>query len=224
MARCRVSIRAPTRGATAGTLTPSTVRTRFNPRAHEGRDGSATGDATVAWTFQSARPRGARRRPPVVGDALPAVSIRAPTRGATRHDPRPRRLDRVSIRAPTRGATRARSSRSTAATRFNPRAHEGRDRDKSCSALRCPRFQSARPRGARPRRALITASCSRMFQSARPRGARHDGSVVVHSHYQFQSARPRGARPCCAARARGAQGFNPRAHEGRDRRTGESGA
>ena len=55
------------------------------------------------------------------------------------------------------------------------------------------RFQSTRPRGARPHRNL-DLQWTRGFQSTRPRGARHGQSVHASAVSLFQSTRPRGAR------------------------------
>ena len=106
-----------------------------------------------------------------------------------------------------------------------------------------PRFQSTRPRGARlwhrqeranlggfnPRahagrdRLSISGLTSRgMFQSTRPRGARPRTPVGVTGLLRFQSTRPRGARLAVADTLRTLQGFNPRAHAGRDSRTPSS--
>ena len=78
--------------------------------------------------FQSTRPRGARPTAPRV--ALVQV--------------------KVSIHAPARGATTATGSRTAIAKRFNPRAREGRDFRHDRREPGAYRFQSTRPRGARP--------------------------------------------------------------------------
>jgi len=169
-----VSIRAPTRGATNRTAR-ILGNGCFNPRAHAGRDSQPAGHVQEIQTFQSARPRGARRMSRTNRHDRGTVSIRAPTRGATH--PQRLHLHRcgVSIRAPTRGATSRTPKHRSVRTSFNPRAHAGRDlptvlpwRSRYCfnpraHAGRDPRdglrrddaglFQSARPRGARPARA-----------------------------------------------------------------------
>ena len=144
---------------------------RFNPRAHAGRDWYAALMHFHPELFQSTRPRGAR---PVhrVGVLAPyAVSIHAPTRGATRasgsngdgwmvsiHAPtRGATLPamnlisnvEVSIHAPTRGATRSPSETRSRWRCFNPRAHAGRDRIAWSPRVPSLMFQSTRPRGAR---------------------------------------------------------------------------
>ncbi len=77
--------------------------------------------------FQSTRPRGARPLNPFCQRIALCVSIHAPTWGATVKSRICRKCFRVSIHAPTWGATV----------------------NKACRAP-CCRFQSTRPRGARP--------------------------------------------------------------------------
>jgi len=57
-----VSIHAPTRGATRSTTARDSIRQRFNPRAHAGRDATETPAESSDMTFQSTRPRGARHQ------------------------------------------------------------------------------------------------------------------------------------------------------------------
>ena len=78
--------------------------------------------------FQSTRPRGARLELLQSTMQQMAVSIHAPTRGATLHDNALYVYQAtVSIHAPTRGATyRLRCWRPEQIC-FNPRAHAGRD-------------------------------------------------------------------------------------------------
>ncbi len=97
----RVSIHAPAWGATGYVFVMPTVLC-FNPRARVGRDQINTGIDTRK-TFQSTRPRGARRR------------------GRPLHQ-----KDKVSIHAPAWGATTRRFP-SMQANGFNPRARVGRD-------------------------------------------------------------------------------------------------
>ena len=61
----------------------SLLMSRFNPRAHAGRDQVAILTVKSLSSFQSTRPRGARR--PRTGFRIHTqqVSIHAPTRGAT---------------------------------------------------------------------------------------------------------------------------------------------
>ncbi|PPK52388.1 hypothetical protein BY454_105128 [Marinobacter persicus] len=55
-----VSIHAPARGATYRSMLSPWWNHCFNPRAREGRDPRSTARQTLAFTFQSTRPRGAR--------------------------------------------------------------------------------------------------------------------------------------------------------------------
>ena len=100
----KVSIHAPTRGATFLLFQGSPLGFGFNPRAHAGRDCTAQ-----------------------VLSPVQKVSIHAPTRGATQSQAMVRQADRVSIHAPTRGATATSSATDFTTTGFNPRAHAGRD-------------------------------------------------------------------------------------------------
>ena len=77
--------------------------------------------------FQSTLPRGERRFCSRLYHHLRAISIHAPTRGATRlHLPIEIQRD-ISIHAPTRGATRWDDELEQATPDFNPRSHEGSD-------------------------------------------------------------------------------------------------
>ena len=60
MPRMRISIHAPTRGATKSTTSTGPLDSDFNPRAHAGRDLPAAGFTNPYYIFQSTRPRGAR--------------------------------------------------------------------------------------------------------------------------------------------------------------------
>ena len=142
----------------------------------------------------------------------------------------------VSIHAPTGGATRRRPGSPRRAS-FNPRAHGGRDGGGGTYGVRFAKFQSTRPRGARPG-LLISLSrvstfqstrprgarpedgfsllLSFLFQSTRPRGARRGNTAVTPDDYGFQSTRPRGARLRPQSSSTFSRGFNPRAHGGRD--------
>ena len=79
---CKVSIHAPTRGATPGRQWHVHPARSFNPRSHAGSD--RDGQLAIARRI---------------------VSIHAPTRGATTTMTEDQFYDSVSIHAPTRGAT-----------------------------------------------------------------------------------------------------------------------
>ena len=171
-AASRVSIHAPARGATRGSRNSPRPHRCFNPRAREGRDLFVRDlDAVVvpvsihapargatrpvntaplrAITFQSTRPRGARRRCAVSRATCSSFNPRA-------------REGRDLPAAPPamRGRSfnpRAREGRDPCACipgrtcgGFNPRAREGRDASHWPSSPSMVSFQSTRPRGARP--------------------------------------------------------------------------
>ena len=144
----RVSIHAPTGGATRNTRISWRHVGSFNPRAHGGRDLTTFFRTLKLWLFQSTRPRGARR-----SEAVTAIHIA-----------------HVSIHAPTGGATSCKYLSNLDGC-FNPRAHGGRDNHRFKFFAIIPRFQSTRPRGARPNLTPWVASVA-LFQSTRPRGAR----------------------------------------------------
>ena len=102
----RVSIHAPTRGATKLGMSGNIRPHRFNSRAHEGRDTTTNAGVRRSVVFQFTRPRGARRKIRPCRDRGRRFNSRA-------HEGRD-----------ARAATWARSGR-----RFNSRAHEGRDGD-----------------------------------------------------------------------------------------------
>ena len=77
-----VSIHAPVKGATVGSVPFSSASTGFNPRPREGSDDT----------------RGLRPR-------VSSVSIHAPVKGATFSDTIAERIIEVSIHAPVKGAT-----------------------------------------------------------------------------------------------------------------------
>ena len=77
------------------------------------------------------------------------------------------------------------------------------------------KFQSTRPRGARPEGTWTRAQSGR-FQSTRPRGARLVDGLQGYLVSAFQSTRPRGARPCRPSLTPRGSCFNPRARAGRD--------
>ena len=123
-------------------------RPSFNPRAREGRD-----ELRLLLTFTlscfNPRAREGRDHHARTVTFIPLhVSIHAPARGATIWRGEAQRCYSVSIHAPARGAT--------------------------LCAERIPqqrKFQSTRPRGARPQVGSSSA-INIAFQSTRPRGAR----------------------------------------------------
>ena len=185
-----------------------------SPRPRGARLATSSGDLT-GWLFQSPRPRGATTRCSACKEPrrrfnprahagrdvalLPpslecAVSIPAPTRGATGTPARSRRRFCVSIPAPTRGATMSPEDRAQFIVFQSPRPRGARLLDILYCSQR-GKFQSPRPRGARPRCAGCTATSRSSFNPRAHEG--RDAGMVIRS-------------------LRGKVSFNPRAHEGRD--------
>ena len=79
----KVSIHAPAWGATTGDDPCVDGDCRFNPRARVGRDVQRSARRKLVFSFQSTRPRGARRPAMIRALMAIAVSIHAPAWGAT---------------------------------------------------------------------------------------------------------------------------------------------
>ena len=80
------------------------IRGDFNPRSHKGSDVNFK-HIICSHIFQSTLPQGERRSAESAWSAESAISIHAPTRGATTHSACFFLLYKISIHAPTRGAT-----------------------------------------------------------------------------------------------------------------------
>ena len=144
----------------------------------------------------------------------------------------------VSIHAPTRGATKRRSDLSAPARSFNPRTHTGCDISPTRAFFSSCRFQSTHPHGVRP---YLNCPNHRQyqFQSTHPHGVRlfgvlcictcnrrfnprtHTGCDVAprgasDAFVMFQSTHPHGVRRISTSHARLANCFNPRTHTGCD--------
>ena len=144
-----------------------------------------------------------------------AVSIHAPTRGATESLPRRRRRTMFQSTRPRGARPRCQARAGCHGGSFNPRAHEGRDSRPSRDSCKPTRFQSTRPRGARQarqgRRGLAPSFNPRAHEGRdQKRGVvQHELPVSIHAPTRgattrnlfipcldtsFQSTRPRGAR------------------------------
>ena len=150
-----------------------------------------------------------------VDTTIKHVSIHAPTGGATPSVPGVKLGTEVSIHAPTGGATlrssmcasqakfqstRPRGARHNIRTRchpgysrFNPRAHGGRDPARSVPIILHSVFQSTRPRGARHNPGTDNGAASDVSIHAPTGGATYT-VTDADLNKQFQSTRPRGAR------------------------------
>ena len=94
------------------------------------------------------------------------VSIRAPAWGATVDMLKDWAVRTVSIRAPAWGATSRPCYRLSVTSSFNPRSRVGSDSRRLHRIRPLKKFQSALPRGERPRFCL---TCSNNFVSFNPR-------------------------------------------------------
>ena len=83
MTAIAVSIHAPAWGATIAAFRRWMPALRFNPRARVGRDVQRSARRKLVFSFQSTRPRGARRPAMIRALMAIAVSIHAPAWGAT---------------------------------------------------------------------------------------------------------------------------------------------
>ena len=122
----RVSIHAPTRGATFSGIAVPSLAVFQSTRPHGARHVFCFYCFHFAL-FQSTRPHGARLPNPRVRISVLYVSIHAPTRGATKELITQQHKIMVSIHAPTRGATSLTQKGAVKMAGFNPRAHTGRD-------------------------------------------------------------------------------------------------
>jgi len=135
IALTEVSIHAPTQGATRCNRGNRRCNRGFNPRAHAGRDLYAQYGSCGYVGFNPRAHAGRDRLQPQ--ETQPnAVSIHAPTQGATQALGCIKDNIFVSIHAPTQGATWMLRHSDCVIVRFNPRAHAGRD------LSRCHAFQS----------------------------------------------------------------------------------
>ena len=152
----KISIHAPTRGATLSSNAIKVLRQNFNPRSHEGSDSSAAASSDSFSLFQSTLPRGERLRVGWARECHIVISIHAPTRGATTITLYAQWRKSISIHAPTRGATRAASQ-----------------------TLRSCGFQSTLPRGERRRKVYINAPDARHFNPRSHEGSDSDGWINI---------------------------------------------
>ena len=187
----RVSIHAPTGGATSG---------------------KSASDAQQA--FQFTRPRGARR-------AQSRTSVSRRCFNSRAHGGRDRRAGERAQGRGRFQFTRPRGARQTITVLlsrlggFNSRAHGGRDVDVRHFAVAIHVSIHA-PTGGATRQAFQVQKLYE-FQFTRPRGARHFVPALAAEGYWFQFTRPRGARlPNLSVNAF-YRCFNSRAHGGRDK-------
>ena len=168
-----VSIHAPAWGATSTRPAWASHRTGFNPRARVGRDFLTLSVCRTGPTFQSTRPRGARR---FLGLADCAFKV-------------------VSIHAPAWGATSTKRAQNVAVGSFNPRARVGRDSVPSASAARSGRFNPRARVGRDGLHGVGHVLEGAVSIHAPAWGATLARLLAITGGSGFQSTRPRGARP-----------------------------
>ena len=167
----------------------------FNPRTHAGCDVELSAKLVTLLKFQSTHPRGVRpERGAVVLRVPVAVSIHAPTRGATYSRYYQGYIKGVSIHAPTRGAT-ARRGRVLAVVDVS--IHAPTRGATITSFLHC--FMAgvsihAPTRGATYHAAVALADVLAVSIHAPTRGATRHGFHGLFIE-MFQSTHPRGVRP-----------------------------
>ena len=209
----------------------------FNPRTHVGCDGLAIDKALSIAIFQSTHPRGVRpwqtwpptsprnfnprthvgcdvRRP--MEKRGRAISIHAPTWGATFRCHKDKASPEIFQSTHPRGVRHSSLNMAATASDFNPRTHVGCDKESGAIYLSVNKFQSTHPRGVR-RKVHYARIASVEFQSTHPRGVRPLGAAVMSNLFEFQSTHPRGVRRMSFRILTFSVNFNPRTHVGCDR-------
>ena len=143
------------------------------------------------------------------------ISIHAPTRGATIFAIFSCTGLFISIHAPTRGATQETISLTEIISDFNPRSHKGSDRWNSNNNLNFNYFNPRSHKGSDISKLIITCNCGISIH-APTRGATTRPVTLVKCFLLFQSTLPQGERhPPHTATLR-TLNFNPRSHKGSD--------
>ncbi len=206
-----VSIHAPTRGATKPTTATQPLFC-FNPRAHAGRDNRKPKYFLACISFN---PRAHAGRDVILLTfaVIPAVSIHAPTRGATAAELMASYRSPVSIHAPTRGATPAGLS-VRLCRNVSIHAPTRGATSTGITAPLLPAFQSTRPRGARPSQ-LSSSGSAGCFNPRAHAGRDLVSASIITSPDVSIHAPTRGATPTLRQVSKPIC-FNPRAHAGRD--------
>ena len=126
--------------------------------------------------------------------AASAISIHAPTRGATMLSIAYCAASAISIHAPTRGATAFRGKSLTKCWNFNPRSHKGSDQREFKIFLIDANFNPRSHKGSDGAIPVIFCPSSAKFQSTLPQGERlsiYITSIIIR---RFQSTLPQGER------------------------------
>ena len=122
----RISIHAPTRGATIELEKGKVIMPDFNPRSYKRSDNTNTKGSEQMNISIHAPTRGATIVYGITGQQY-IISIHAPTRGATTEDGRSWANRGISIHAPTRGATSHTIYFPYKMYYFNPRSYKRSD-------------------------------------------------------------------------------------------------
>ena len=172
ISRLRVSIHAPTQGATSVNCRnsgpfkfQSTHPHRVRPHylswvhmigivsIHAPTQGATfiTSKDYITYDVSIHAPTQGATAAPLAPRAFCSVSIHAPTQGATSVNQFAKSLTSVSIHAPTQGATFCRYVVATWYTCFNPRTHTGCDGSSPAYQEQERQFQSTHPHRVRPK-------------------------------------------------------------------------
>ena len=188
-----ISIHAPTRGATKYSLLSPTLTEHFNPRSHEGSDGTRIVDRRTGRNFNPRSHEGSDDMHAALDYAAKVFQSTLPRGERPKEDLAQERYLTISIHAPTRGATRA-----------------------SVIVSSTVSFQSTLPRGERQKIAGFPGSNWR-FQSTLPRGERRStASGLSGFSSNFNPRSHEGSDAGRGYRAGRCRNFNPRSHEGSD--------
>ena len=165
----------------------------FNPRSHERSD--------------QRRAEEAKRE---------AISIHAPTRGATASAKPWLSVLEISIHAPTRGATTTDRPFLIGSYYFNPRSHERSDADELATLIRCVEISIHAPtRGATPPCVLFPLPF-RISIHAPTRGATKIHDIQHTGFHNFNPRSHERSDRCQVDKRKLLIYFNPRSHERSD--------
>ena len=166
---------------------------RFNPRTHTGCDLPICCVSLQPKRFQSTHPHGVRLQ--LVFHALRHRQFQSThPHGVRLKDFANWLTDKaVSIHAPTRGATCLYLRFIIRIISFNPRTHTGCDLVILLSCRRGESFQSTHPHGVR-QQPKKTPCCLSVFQSTHPHGVRPATRKNSAALLLFQSTHPHGVR------------------------------
>ena len=187
----------------------------FNPRSHVGSDISATPTSAGTLRFNPRSHVGSDFTK-LLRSAAVAVSIHAPTWGATKCIGWRCCARKVSIHAPTWGATPYASGEIGQERSFNPRSHVGSDTNINTSV--CFKFVSIHAPTWGATLCMVFAIILRMVSIHAPTWGATCVTVYVGRNLLYVSihAPTWGATPRFLARFNVYRSFNPRSHVGSD--------